>query len=45
MSEGIRPILMLRSSTLGKTLAKFAFAAVISPVSVADEAKGDDFDI
>ena len=34
---------MLLSSSFGKSLAKFGLAAVISPVSVADKAKGDEF--
>ena len=33
------------SHPLGSLLAKFEFAAVISPVTVADKANSDDFDL
>ena len=36
---------MLSSSSLGKSLAKFELADFISTVSVADQAKGDDFEL
>ena len=36
---------MLPSSSLGSLLAEFGLAAVIRPVSVADKAKSDDFDL
>ena len=47
-----RPLLIIRSilicyllNPLGSLLAEFGLAAVISPVSVADEAKSDVFDL
>ena len=41
-----RPILIFYLlHPLGSLLAKFGFAAVISPVSEADKAKSDDFDL
>ena len=36
---------MLPSSTPGKPFEKFGFAAVISPVTVADKAKSDVLDL
>ena len=36
---------MLPSSSLGRPFGKFTFSGVISPVSVVDEAKSDDFDL
>ena len=47
-----RPLLIIRSILIcyllhafGSTLAKFELAAVVSPVSVADKSKSDDFDL